>query len=236
MNAYLNRVRPMFNRLFNLAHAICGNADRAEFAVRSAMLECWVSGEAEAGSHGLRESLQRSTIASALRMAEEHPDADWDELRDEGDVLSAFIAQENALLRRAVALRHGCGFTSRRIGRLLGVNTRRIQTMMDAVETRAERRLHLRGIEQAFERTVRTQLSRPSAAAPEISGVFRTFRADAADLRVSRHLPARILSIALTALLALLCMASIFLATVLLQPEGTIRADIDHSAIEQIDP
>lgn len=236
LQAYLERVRPQFHRLFNLAHAITGNADRAEYSVREAMLECWTGGEAEAGSHGLRESLKRSTIFAALEGAREKPEEDWDGLEEiEGDALSAFIAQESLLTRRALALHYGCGFSTRRAAKVLGIKAKRVEVIVDRFAGRAARKLNIRNIEQALGRTVTAQLNRASAAEPEIAGVLRTFRTDAADLTVSRHLTARILRIAVTALLALICIAGFFLAAVLLQPEGTINTDADKTAIEMIE-
>ena len=64
---YFSRVRPIYHQLFNLAHAITGNCEQAEYCLQYAMLDCWAAGDASASRHGFREGLRRSSRATRKR-------------------------------------------------------------------------------------------------------------------------------------------------------------------------
>ena len=44
LRAFFARVRPCYRELFNMAHAICGNYELAEYAVQSAILDVFRRG------------------------------------------------------------------------------------------------------------------------------------------------------------------------------------------------
>ena len=44
LRAFFARVRPCYRELFNMAHAICGNYELAEYAVQSAILDIFRRG------------------------------------------------------------------------------------------------------------------------------------------------------------------------------------------------
>lgn len=220
---YFNRIRPIYHQLFNLAHAVSGSSEHAEYCLQYAMLDCWSAGEATASSHGFRESLRSNTVRIALKTAADAP-ADWDGLRsgaESSDPLLRAIAQEGTELRRILALKYGCGLSARRIARAMDLDLNRVQTLLRRFEARTRRRLSgadSRKYDLLLVRTVRSQLNLPSPQAPEMGALFRSFQADAESVVRPNRLPARILHAVLALILALLCMGAFWLAAVLMQP------------------
>ena len=222
---YFSRLRPVCHQLFNLAHAITGSSEQAEYCLQYAMLDCWAAGDATASRHGFREGLRASAMRIALRIAgTEDVEFDWDGLtaqEGETDPLLRLIGQENMELRRALALRYGCGLSPRRIARLTGTEPGRVQTLLKRFDARVRRRLSAadrRRADSLLTQAIRGSMSGPGTLAPEMNSVFRTFQADAASISRPSRLPARILRAAISVTLALFCIVVFWLAAVLIQP------------------
>ena len=239
---YFNRIRPIYHQLFNLAHAITGNCDQAEYCLQYAMLDCWANADASANRHGFRESLRNSTIHAALRLTQSEDgkaEFDWDGLaarEGEPSTVVHLIAQEPLETRRMLALRYGCGLSLRRIARLTACEKGRVQARLHRFEARARRRLSggdRRRADLLIAQAVRAQLALPSPQAPEISSVFRTFQADAASISRPSRLPVRILRGVLAIALALICVAAFWLAAVLMQPARLEAPAAQSAALAQ---
>ena len=222
---YFSRLRPICHQLFNLAHAITGSSEQAEYCLQYAMLDCWAAGDASASRHGFREGLRASVMRIALRIANsEDVEFDWDGLtaqETETDPLMRLIAQENAELRRVLVLRYGCGLSPRRIARLMNTDPSRIQTLLRRFDARIRRRLSAtdrRRSESLLTQAIRAHMSAPSPLAPEMNSVFRTFQADADSISRPNRLPTRILRWVIAVILALFCIVVFWLAAVLMQP------------------
>ena len=222
---YFSRIRPIFHQLFNLAHAITGSSEQAEYCLQYAMLDCWAAGDASASRHGFREGLRASAMRTALRIANtEDVEYDWNGLASqegESDPLLNLIAQEPAELRRVLVLRYGCNLSPRRIARLISADATRVQTLLRRFEARIRHKLTAwdrRRTDAQLTQAIRSHLTQPSPLSPEMNSVFRTFQADAATISRPSRLPARILRSALAVILAILCIAAFWLAAVLMQP------------------
>lgn len=236
---YFSRVRPIYHQLFNIAHAITGNCDQAEYCLQYAMLERWSAGESTASHHGFREGLRSSVTRSALKLppAEEF---DWNGLQsniENADMLAPLIAQENGELRRILALRFGCGLSLRRIAHILDMDSARVHTLLHRFEVRTCRRLPARDrrrFEALMTRCVRAQFAQPNPLAPEMSGLFRAFQADASGVSRPSRLPAHILRIVLATVLAIFCIAAFWLVAVLLQPAVLEEPAAQPAIIESV--
>lgn len=220
---YFNRIRPIYHQLFNIAHAITGNCDQAEYCLQYAMLDCWSAGDANASHHGFREGLRSSVTRAALKCAS-NGEYDWNGLHtdpESDDPLVKLIAQEPPELQRLLTLRYGCGISPRRIARIVSSDLNRVQTLLRRFEARTRRRLSggdRRRFDVLVVRTVRSQLNQPNPLAPEMGGTFRTFQADAASITRPNRLPARILRAVLAVILAIFCVAAFWFTAVLMQP------------------
>ena len=233
---YFSRLRPICHQLFNLAHAITGSSEQAEYCLQYAMLDCWAAGDASASRHGFREGLRASVTHTAQRIANtEDVDLDWNGLTvedGESDLLLNLIAQEPVELRRIIALRFGCSLSPRRIARLINSEPSRVQSALKRFEARVRHRLSnvdRRRADFLLTQKIRASLSQPSPLAPEMNSVFRTFQADAASISRPSRLPARILRGILAAILALICIAVFWLVAVLMQP-AVIEASAQPNA------
>ena len=60
LRTFFARVKPYYAELFNMAHAICGNYELAEYAVQSAILDVFRRGSPHSRA-GLRETLRAQT-------------------------------------------------------------------------------------------------------------------------------------------------------------------------------
>ena len=217
---YFGRVRPVYHQLFNMAHAITGNAAQAEYCLQYALLDCWKGGES---SHrGLRDALKRSVVRAAVKNTVADA-ADWDALQaslDDPDALRRMIAQENIETRRILALKYGCGLGSARIAKLTGVETARVKLIIDRFEARTRRKLNpseRRKYDVLIHRSIRSFFAEASPLAPEINSVFRVFQADAADISKPGKLPKRIVKWIFAFLLAAICIVVFWLIAVLIQ-------------------
>lgn len=220
---YFTRIRPIYHQLFNIAHAITGNCDQAEYCLQYAMLDCWSAGDANASHHGFREGLRSSVTRAALKCTTSG-EYDWNGLQtdpDSDDPLVKLIAQEPAELQRLIALRYGCSLSPRRIAKAVDLDLNRVQTLLSRFEARTRRRLSggdRRRFDVLVVRTVRSQLNQANHMAPEMGSIFRTFQADAASIARPSRLPARILRAVLAVILAIFCVVAFWFTAVLMQP------------------
>ncbi len=233
---FFKRIRPIYQELFNLAHAVTGNGSRAEYSLQYAMLEFWSLGESPSTRRGFREALRSATLRVALKNTS-GGDEDWDGLRapaDSGDAIARLIAQETPELRRLLALRYGCGLSPRKSAHLARIEARRARLLTQRFEARAQRALppaDRRRFEARIAKSVRDGLALPNPLAPELNSVLRTFQVDAASVSRPNRLPGRILRAALAAVLTLLCVLTFWLAAVLLQP-AVIEEPVQSQAAE----
>ena len=235
---YLSRVRPIYHQLFNMAHAITGNCDLAEYSLQYAMMDFWA---ASGGTqHGFREGLRNTLIQAAMRTADASAEFTWNGLicensEEEADIARQLIAQESIELRRVLGLKYGCGMSVRRIGRIMGIEPKRIQMALNRFEARTRRKLEpnlRRRFDGMMYHCVKADFNQVSPLAPDMGNVFRTFQADAAAMTRPSKLPARILRCVLAAVLALVCVAGFWLAAVLMQPP-VLEEPVEIAAVQE---
>lgn len=237
---YARRIRPIYQELFNLAHAVTGNSARAEYSLQYAMLECWSLGELPSTRHGFREALRTATLRAALKNASGEEEDDWDGLRTPAardDALARLIAQESPDLRRLLALRYGCALPMRKCAHLAKLDLRRARQLMQRFEARARRTLpaaELRRLDPRIAKSVRGGLALPNPLAPDLNNALRTFQVDAASVSRPSRLPGRILRAGVAAVLTLLCMAVFWFAAVLLQPAVLEGPSPAEAAVESL--
>lgn len=223
LRAWFRRVEPILPELFNAAHAMCGNYDLAEYALRSAILEVWLQ---NAGSGmGFRERLRAAVRQAAFDLARS-PDAaaefTWPGLAARGDdPVSQQAAQERVETQRALVLRYGCGLSPRAVGQLTGATAAQVRDACDRFETRCRRSLPRQERARAdamIARSMRRALSRNGAGIPGPAQVYRAFEAEADGTSVAGHRLSRGFGRVLAVLLALLCAGMFWLFAVIAQP------------------
>lgn len=221
LEQYLSRIRPIYPYLFNLAHAVTGSCESAQYALQCAMLQGWTADEDSAGHHGFREAMRRLVIHAALKA--EAAEQDWEGLPlfGEGDPVSRLIAQEPVEMQRILALHGACGLSHRRIACICGMDAKRVGGMLRRFEARMRRRLpgtSGQRVDRRINHAVRAAMQQLCPGAPDMGAVLRSFQADAASTVRPSRLPVRIAQGVIAAVLTIVCMAAFWLAAVLLQP------------------
>lgn len=224
LRTYYSRVTPMIPELFNMAYAICGNYDLAEYALQYTLMEAWV-GESHGGMgfrEGLRNTLRRVAVEEALEPRTETVEFTWNGLsEDSDDPVLKILAQESADVRRLVALKYGCGLPVGRIARLADMSTGNVRITIERFERKVSRRLppqEKRRFDAVIASSVGQQFARQDAAMPSLGAVYRSFVAEAMETKRPSHLAARIVRRVLYVVLVVACALVFWLAAALMQP------------------
>ena len=224
LRSFFTRVTPAIPELFNMAYAICGNYDLAEYVLQFTLMETW-SGDSHGGMgfrEGMRNTLRRVAVEEALEPRENALEFTWDGLAEGGDdPVLRLLAQESTETRRAVALRYGCGLPAAKIARLMGVSTNRVKELTDRFSRNAGRSLaaeERHRFEQKLAKTVDRAFDRASAEMPSLGLIYRSFEAEALETRRPKHLASKLVKRVLAAALAVVCALLFWLAAVLIQP------------------
>ena len=224
LRVWFRNVEPIYAELFNAAHAMCGNYDLAEFALRSAILEVWLQNVS--GGMGFRERLRSALRQAALEAAlgEDAQGAEftWTGVTDSrgDDPILAQIAQERVEIQRLAVLRHGCGLSMRTISQLTGLSQAQARAELSRLESRCRRRLSGQDrarAEALIAKRLKKWLTRGSGV-PQVSQVYRAFEAEADGTAVTGHRFSRVLGTVVLALLALACAGAFWLFAVLVTP------------------
>lgn len=224
MRSFYSRVTPVIPELFNMAYAICGSYDLAEYALQYTLVEAW-NGEYHGGMgfrEGLRNTLKRIAAQEALNNGAGAKEFSWDGLTEESDdPFLLLLAGEEDDVRRAVALRYGCNLPLAKGAKLMGVTPAGMKEMLRRFERTAVRRLppsERRHFEQHLSRSVRRAFGTAGADMPSLGVIYRSFEAEALEVRCPKRMVSRIVKRLLMALLAVLCALLFWLAAVLVQP------------------
>ena len=228
LRAFFARVRPYYRELFNMAHAICGNYELAEYAVQSAILDIFRRGTPRSRA-GLRENLRARVRAMAVEQARLIDDAEltWDGFREdaiegaEGDVVLQAASLEPLENRRMLMLRYGCGLSAHDIARLLDMPAAQVSGVLTRFSRRLKRRLppreHAR-VERAIVHSARGWLEKQNGGMPDAGAVYRSLEAELMEAGGGAHRVSRVLGRVLAIAVALLLAALFWLFMVLLQP------------------
>jgi len=225
LRAWFRSVQPVYAELFNAAHAMCGNYDLAEYALRSALLDVWLQNAA--GGMGFRErlraALRREAFDAALSDEGLSAEFTWPGVGQagDGDPILAQLAQERLETQRLVMLRHGCGLSVRALSRLTGFSQGQVRTELSRFEARCRRRLSGQDRSRAealVARRAKRLLAQDRSNLPGPAQVYRAFEAEADGAQVSGHRVSRVLAALLLGLMALLCAGAFWLFAVLVRP------------------
>lgn len=224
LHAFFSRVTPIIPELFNMAYAICGSYDLAEYVVQYTLIEAW-AGESRGGvgfHEGMRHTLRKVAVEEALMHRENPPEMTWDGLRREsGDPLLALLSRESTETRRVVALRIGCGLAPARIAKLMDLSAGRVRDILDRFEHTARRRISTRDdVKRRLSRAIAGEFGRADADMPSLGLIYRTFETEVQEARRPTHLAAKIIRRALMMVLAAVIAALFWLSAVLIQPEA----------------
>lgn len=231
LRLYFARVRPVYQELFGMAHAITGNYDRAEYCLQRTILEGFLRRRRFRSARGFRESLKSDMRRIALAGGMEERELTFDAFAQSvlggpaADPMRRLIEQEDAAMRRLIMLRYGCELSARLSARAVGMPGKQGETLLARFEKRAKRRLdsaQRARIEGRLQDICREELL--SGAAPDAGAVLRTFEAEAAGalkpVGLVPKIAARLLFVAALLLVALF----VWLAAAVIRP-AQLRGD-----------
>jgi len=224
LRTYFNRIRGACPVLFNMAHAVTGNYDLAEYALRSALLCVWQ--ENPGSTLGLQERLRSNVRRIAVKLAQSdrsrQAERTWNGLRvQETNPVLDQAAQESPEMRRCIVMKYGCGLSVGRIARITGLPVTQLKTAFERFEVRTRRRLpgrDRRRLDVLIDRAVSDYLERTDEFVPDAQALYRAFEAEAASVPVKSHRFARIVGSIVMILLALVCAFIFWLYAVISQP------------------
>lgn len=228
LHAYFVRVRPYYREMFNMAHAICGNYELAEYAVQSALLECFRQGSPRSRV-GLRESLRAAVRRMAMEQVRLIDDAEltWDGFREDaidgaqGDSILLIASQEGVDGRRMLMLRYGCGLRAREIARLTKASAAQVTQTLTRFERRVRRCLPPRErarTERHIVRSARAWLEAQTDGVPDSGAVLRSLEAELMENGAPGRKVSRAVFGVLGVLLGILLACLFWLLMVLLVP------------------
>lgn len=224
LRAYYSRVIPVIPELFNMAHAICGNYDLAEYALQYTLIEAW-TGESHGGMgfrESLRNTLKRVAQEEVLEKRAEAAEFTWKGLCGEtDDEVLCQLAQENEETRRIIALHYGCGLSVGRIARLMDLSIGRVRESLERVERRVRRRLgpaEGRKSENRIAQAVHREFLQADDVMPSLSAIYRSFETEAVETKRPSRWLSRVFRRVVCLLLAVMCAVVFWFAAVLIRP------------------
>ncbi|MGI6238073.1 MAG: RNA polymerase sigma factor [Christensenellales bacterium] len=239
LRLYFARVKPVYRELFGMAHAICGDYERAEYALQRAILEGFLSRRRFRSARGFRDSLKSDMRRIALNGNGAAGEITWDAFavgaldRPSDETVRRAIEQEDAQMRRAIMLRYGCDLRHAQIARVLNIPQKQAQLMLTRFERRLKRRMNAgarAGIEARLSEVCLDELTATSAV-PDAGAVYRTFEAEASGAikpgRAISKLLARAAYIAAILLLALI----IWIVAAVIRPARIVRDELPSEVL-----
>ena len=220
LRAWFRRVEPLIPELFNTAHAICGNYDQAELALRGAILEVWA--DSADGGMGFREKLRGAVKQEALDQLKSGQDADftWPGFAEVDEpAIQKQLNRESLENQRVLMLKHGVGMTAGRISQLTGMTTAQVRSILERFESRCRRGLSAQDrsrFDALFSRLAHEQLAF-RAGVPRPGAVYRAFEAEASRLEVPERRISQVVYRVVVFLMALTCALLFWLFAVLVQ-------------------
>lgn len=233
LRAYFKRVSGACPALFNMAHAILGNYDLAEYALRSALLNVWRDNP-QSGlglQEKLRSCLKRIAVKIALSERGQQAERTWNGLREpDNDPFLDQAAQESPEMRRCIILKYGCDLSIGRIARITGISAAQLKTAFERFEARCRRRLpqrERRHFDGRIAHVMDGYLRRSIQDTPDNSALYRAFEAEAAQTTVNNHRFSRIAGRIVLVLFALICAFGFWLYAVISQPAQLEPSSVD---------
>ncbi|MEG0934601.1 MAG: hypothetical protein RSJ41_03315 [Clostridia bacterium] len=244
---YLERLRPLYVRLFRVAHAVVGNLDVAEYVLKSAIVEAYLRRNEWRDRMGFQECLLHTVKAVALVELKGVKQAgsfeiDWALPAPEKagnatqEALYERIERESEATQRMAVLYFGCDMAPKQIAQVLGVRASDVSGRLHRLTSRLSRFVkvdarHGRGsLEEQMEWLLLEALGTPGREVPEMGAVFRSFERDVYGARKPRASAGRVVGMAVKVLAALALAALFWLLAVLIQPQASAPRPPDAQA------
>ena len=248
---YLQGLKPIYVRLFRLAHAIVGNLELSEYVLRSAIVEAYLRRKEWQGRMSFQEGLEHTVRAVALvelkhmRLAGAFEE-DWalPACPPPGgatpQLLLGRLLRESESTQRVAMLYYGCGLTPRQIAQVMKMRSADVSGRLRRLASRLSRSARLSGqhgrrvLDSQMEKLMLSALEQPGADVPEAGAVFRCFERDVDGASRPKASAARVAATVLKVAGALILAGAFWLLAVLLEPSLSSRSPSDAPSPTQI--
>ncbi len=210
--SFIEKAKPLMAGAYQTALLITDDADAAEDALGAALLDVYLDG-AGGDKRALRDKLRHSVKVCAMEQAGTSRQG-----IDEGGDWSLGTAHGDNPLYEALLMRPRNAQRYLMLRGFAGINAGKAASMcgLDARTARLETENILKSVPGGNEREF-NRLCRGILAAPDLTGVFRSFEKDAV-MTAHRHRGSRLLGFLLALAGILICMLLFWIMTVLLEP------------------
>ena len=235
-HGFIERVRPMYDELFQCAFALTGNLELAEYVLRSALLEAYLRRgewrERMSFHEGIAYALRAVAMTELRRIRSVGGfEVDWAlpsgvNLTGEEMALLSRVERESPRTQRLMLLTYGCGLKAAQAGQALSLSAPGVKEGQHRLLSRLQRasRLGRREMEARMETLSEKLLLTPCPEAPACSQVLRAFERDAEGQTGRKASAGRVAGVTFLFVGALLCALLFWLLTVLLEPRTPVQA------------
>ncbi len=235
-HGFIERVRPMYDELFQCAFALTGNLELAEYVLRSALLEAFLRRgewrERMSFHEGIAYALRAVAMTELRRIRSVGGfELDWAlpsgvNLTGEETALLGRVERESPRTQRLMLLTYGCGLKAAQAGQALSLSAPGVKEGQRRLLSRLQRASGLgrREMEARIETLSEKLLLTPCPNAPACSQVLRAFERDAVGQTGHKTSAGRVASVTFLFVGALLCALLFWLLTVLLEPKAPVQA------------
>ena len=235
-HGFIERVRPMYDELFQCAFALTGNLELAEYVLRSALREAFLRrGEWRdrmSFHEGIAYALRAVAMTELRRIRSVGGfDLDWTlpsgvNLSGEELALRDRVERESPRTQRLMLLTYGCGLKAGQVGQALSLSAPGVKEGQHRLLSRLQRAFGLgrREMETRMEALSEKLLLTPCPEAPAASQMLRAFERDTQGQTGRRTSAGRVASVTFLIVGALLCALLFWLLTVLLEPRSPVEA------------
>lgn len=235
-HGFTERVRPLYDELFQTAYALTGNLELSEYVLRSALLEAFLRRnewrERMSFHEGLLYALRAVALAELRRIRSVGAfELDWaladpPELSGGERALMGRLQKESPRTLRMLILTYGCALKPAHAGQALSMSAAGVREVQRRLTSRLQRSFGLsrREVDARLESLCDRILTSAHPDAPAAGALLRAFERDAQGQYGRRAPVGRVLGVAVLVAGALLCALLFWLLTVLLEPRAVSPA------------
>ena len=234
-HAFVERVRPAYNELFQCAYTLTGNLELSEYVLRSALLEAFLRRgewrERMSFHEGVAYALRAVALTELKRIRGVGGyELDWSlpegaDLTPDEAAIRERLSRESIRTQRLTLLLYGCAMKPSQAAQALTLSVPGVREAQRRLLARFQRAAHLgrREMEGHLESLSEKLLLAPCPDAPDCGALLRAFERDAQSQTARRASAGHLAGMTFLVVGAILCAILFWLLTVLLEPRATTQ-------------
>ena len=231
-HAFVERIRPVYDELFQCAYALTGNLELSEYVLRSALLEAFLRRgewrERMSFHEGVAYALRAVALTELRRIRGVGGyELDWTlpegvNLTSGEAALRERLSRESVRTQRLTLLLYGCAMKQSQTAQVLSLSVPGVYEAQRRLLARFQRaaRLGRREMESHLESLSEKLLKTPCPDAPGCGALLRAFERDTQGQTGRRASAGHVAGMTFLVAGAILCAILFWLLTVLLEPRA----------------